>query len=413
MSRVVPRSRRGRIRAAGGVTAVLLAAWLAFGPSGLFRRGDGLNVTRGDLVLSVPVSGALKAVASELIGPPQLNEYGAFKIAFMAPEGADVKAGQPVLGFDTSELQTELDKKRAEADQARQEAQKRRSELDVAAQDTRLQLAEAEAALRRADLKMEIPPELQAGNDVKKAALERDQAAREVSYLKEKAAKDLKAAQAEISRLREIEQRAAGRVVAIQDAISRMTVAAPRAGTVVQIADWRDERRKVGDTLWRTDPVMEIPDLSRMMAVGQVDEADSGRLALGQRITLKLDAHPDVEFSGTLSRIAQAVERKTPISLEKVVSVEVALDTTDRMRMRPGMRFVGKVEVGRVRSTVLAPAVAVVATTHGPTALRRTLFGARATAVQIGARNDEFVEVVSGLEPGDRLARPRVGSARP
>ena len=413
MSWALPRSRGGRLRAAAVGAAVLVSAWLAAGPNGLLRRSDGLTVTRGDLVLSVPVSGTLKAVASERIGPPQLSDFWAFKIAFLAPEGSEVRAGQPVLGFDTSELQTELDKKRAEADQARQEAEKRRGELDVAAQDNRLQLAEAEAALRRADLKMEIPPELQAGKDVKKAALERDQAAREVRYLKEKEANDRKGADAEISRLREIERRAAGRVVTIQDGISRMTVTAPRAGTVIYIANWRDEKRKVGDTLWRDDAVMEIPDLSRMMAVGQVDEADSGRLALGQRVTLRLDAHPDVEFSGTLSRIAQAVERKTRVSLEKVVSVEVALDATDRMRMRPGMRFVGKVEVGRVRSTVLAPAEAVIATPRGPTALRRTLLGARATAVQIGARNDQFVQVLSGLGPGDRLARPRGGGGRP
>ncbi len=408
------RTRRGRLRMAAGMAAVLLGALLAVGARELFQGGDWLAVKRGDLVISVAVSGTLKAVSSESIGPPHLSDYWNFKIAFLAPEGTEVKTGQPVLGLDTSELQRELDKKKAEADQARQEAEKRRSELALAAEDARLRLSEAEATLRRADLKMEIPPELQAGNEVKTAALDREQATKEEAYLKEKEANDRKAAEAEISRLREIERRAAGRVTEIGDAIARMTVTAPRGGTVIYIANWRDEKRKVGDATWRDDTVMEIPDLSRMMAVGQVDEADVGRVALGQRVALRLDAHPDVEFTGNVGGIAQAVERKRGASLEKVVGIEIALDATDRMRMRPGMRFVGKVEVERIPNALLAPVEAVVATPQGPKAFRRTLLGTRETSVRIGARNDEAVQVLSGLEPGDRLARPaQRGGTRP
>jgi multidrug resistance efflux pump len=409
----LPRTRRGRFLAAAAAGAVVLSAWAAVTRVGFRGSGEWTRVKRGELLLTVPVSGTLKAVASELIGPPQVGDTWDYKIAFMAPEGSEVKPGQPVLRFDTSELQRELDKKNAEADQARQEAEKRRSELAVADEDARLQLAEAEAALRRADLKMEIPPELQAGNEVKGAALDREQAGDQVRYLKEKEANDAKAANAEIARLRELERRASGRVGEIRDAIARMTVAAPRTGTVIYLSDWRDEKRKVGDTIWRGDKVMEIPDLSRMMAVGQVDEADAGRLAAGQKVTLKLDAHPDVEFSGTVGRIAQAVERKTRSSIEKVVGVEVALDATDRMRMRPGMRFVGKVEVERITGTVLLPVEAVVTTPEGPVVVRRTLFGRRETRVRTGARNDEFVQVVEGLEAGDSVERrPEGGGGR-
>jgi HlyD family secretion protein len=403
------RTRSSRVRAAACAAAVLLGVCVAVVAGELFQGGKWLEVKKGDLVLTVAVSGTLKAVASEAIGPPQLPRYWSFKIAFLSPEGAEVKAGQPVLRLDTSELQRELDKKRAEADQARQEAEKRQNELAVAAEDARLRLAEAEAALRRADLKMQIPPELQAGNQVKDAALDREQAAKEVEYLKEKQASDRKAAGAEISRFREVERRAAGRVAEIEDAIARMTVTAPRGGTVVYVANWRDEKRKVGDTIWRDDTVIEIPDLSRMMAVGQIDEADAGQLAIGQRVTLKLDAHPAVEFSGSVSRIAQAVERKSRASFEKVVSVEIALDRTDRMRMRPGMRFVGAVQVKSIPGVVLVPVGAVLATPRGPVVRRWTVLGVRETPVRIGLCSADSVQIVSGVRPGDRVMRLEPG----
>ena len=383
--------------------------WASTGGHGA-SRGEPVVVRIGDLVLSVPVAGTLKAVDSDPIGPPQLEREEGFKISFLAPEGAEVRAGEPVLGFDTSALQRELDRKRAEADQARQEAEKRRAEIAVSAEDDGLRQAEAEAALRRADLKLAVPPGLEAGTVVKVAELDREQASRDVAHLKESARGRRLAAEAEIAGLREVERRAAARVLEIQDAIGRLTVTAPRAGTVIYVTNWRDDKKKVGDTIWRTEAVLEIPDLSRMMAVGQVDEADSGRLAVGQRVTLSTAAHPDLAFKGRLVGVAQAVERKDWGSHEKVVAVEIGLDVTDTMRMRPGMRVVGKVEVGRITGAVLVPVDAVTATPEGPTVLRRTAFGWRETKLRLGERNDETVQVLAGVAPGDTVERRYAGA---
>src|SRR5947209_19084166 len=69
------------------------------------RQGEWTAVTRGDLVTGVDVTGTLAALDSGSFGPPQLNDVWDFKIAMMAPEGSETKMGQPVLGFDTTELQ--------------------------------------------------------------------------------------------------------------------------------------------------------------------------------------------------------------------------------------------------------------------------------------------------------------------
>ena len=81
-----------------------------------------------------------------------------------------------------------------------------------------------------------------------------------------------------------------------------MTVKAPRDGTVIYVTNWRDEKMKVGDTCWRGQEVVELPDMSAMMARGQVDEADAGQVSIGQLFRIRLDAHPDVEFTGKVAR---------------------------------------------------------------------------------------------------------------
>jgi HlyD family secretion protein len=49
---------------------------------------------------------------------------------------------------------------------------------------------------------------------------------------------------------------------------------------------------------------MEVSDMSQMLVVAQVDEADVGGLALGQKATVTVQAFPGVEFTGTIREIA-------------------------------------------------------------------------------------------------------------
>jgi multidrug efflux pump subunit AcrA (membrane-fusion protein) len=163
---------------------------------------------------------------------------------------------------------------------------------------------------------------------------------------------------------------------------------------------------KVGDDVWQARKVLEIPDLTRMEAEGFVDEADAGRLAVGQRVRLRLDAHPETEFRGTVKEIANAVTRRDRGNPLKHVQLTIALAETDPQRMRPAMRFQGEVEVERAEGVLLAPAVAVRSTASGPVAYREGFFKPYAVAVEVGRRNDRWVEILAGLEEGDVLVLP-------
>jgi HlyD family secretion protein len=368
------------------------------------RQGEWVRATRGDLVTGFEVTGVLASLSSESLGPPPLPDVWDFKISMLAPEGAEVRRGQPVVGFDTSELQRRLDEKTAEADQARKQIEKERADLSLRTKDERLKLAEAEAKLRKAALKLDAPPDIVGINERKQAEIEHTIAKRETTSARTRLDALEAAARARIELLSSKLEEASAVVARTQDSIRQMMRTAPRDGTVVYATNWRGEKKKIGDSCWKAERVVEIPDLTRMKAEGEVDEADAGRVSVGQRVVLRLDAHPDDELRGTITTAARTVQRKRgtqdPV---KVLRVDIALDKTDPAKMRPGMRFQGTIELGRVKNAVLIPREAVFVSSDGPYVHRRGALDVDLVPVKLGRENDKLVEVLSGLSSGDRV----------
>jgi HlyD family secretion protein len=399
------RRRHGvAILAVAGVLLFFLGGWTVRNKLAADRQGQWIPLTRGDLVSGVEVTGTLAAIESDSLGPPPLEDFWDFKLSMLAPEGSDVKKGQPVLAFDTIELQRRFDNNSAIAEQAKKEIEKTRADVALHREDDQLQLAEAEARLRKYSLKLDMPPDLLGMKERREAEIDHDVAVREVAAIRTRMKSVGVAAAAQI-RLLESKRRQAELVVAsTQSAIRAMTVLAPRDGTVVYITDFRGEKKKVGDSIWRALRVVEIPDLRRMKANGDVDESDAGRVAVGQRVTLRLDAHPDDEFQGTITRASRTVQQqagtRNPV---KVLRVEIALDKSDPAKMRPGMRFQGTVELARARNALLIPREAVFVSDDGPVAYRRGLFSVATVPLTLGRQNEKFFEVRSGLGPDDRV----------
>jgi multidrug efflux pump subunit AcrA (membrane-fusion protein) len=403
-----PRQRRLARFAAGGALLAAVAAlglWLVSARAAASAGGGWVEVRREDLVIGVPVSGTLSSTQAVSLGPPQIEELWDYKISFMAPEGAPVKAGQPVLGFDSSELQQKLLEKMAQRDSAQKELEKRQTNAELSRRDAALQLAEALARQRKASLKVEVPPALVAAKELAKSREDLALANRETAYLKEKMRLEAFQAQTDVDALAKRRDRAAGRVQEMEDAIRRMTVPAPRDGTVVYVATDNGEKKKIGDSCWRGQSVVEIPDLQRMQADGEVDEADAGRVAAGQRVTFRLDSHPDDVFTGRVRGIGGAVRSRSDVNPLKVVKLTIDLDHTDPQRMSPGMRFLGTVEIERAPHVLVAPAEAVFTRPEGPVVYRRSGWGSEPVHPVLGRRNDRLVEIRNGLRPGDMISR--------
>lgn len=389
------------------IGAVLFAlAWLIV--STAFGNGDETSLARtGTLVLGVEVSGTLKAVESSQIGPPHVQHLHRFKISMLAPEGETVTSGQPIVAFDTSELQDKLRERRNEVAEAETRVKKEEVSLAVQISDDTLAMAEAEARLRKSRMANAGPSDLFASIEREKAALDLTMAELEVERLERRIAFSRAAAEARIEALRADLSKARTEVDRLNQAIKSMTRTAPRDGVVTYKTNWRNEKKKVGDNCWRHETVVEIPNLASMMAEGEVQEALSGRISEGQAVDIQLDAHQDTTYRGKVTRVVRAVQEKSWRNPLKIVHVEIALENTDSDRMRPGMRFKGTIEVGRKTDVLLIPVASVFASPNGPAVHLRTAFGSRLVLLQLGDSDGLSIEVLEGLEAGDRVLTTR------
>lgn len=401
---------RRRIWVVAAAIAVVAVAWAAW-PSGGGADGDWIEVKRDDLVIEVEVTGELRAKETAALGPPAIEDLWEFKIAMLAPEGSQARKDRPVMAFDASELDRKLQQKIAEADEAKGKIDKRRADAELARARDALQLAEAEAKARKARLQVEVPAGLQADRALFNARLELEEAEREIGYVKARTEAARRAEEIALSALENQRAAAERRVREIRESIEAMTVKSPRDGTVVFVSNWRDEKKKVGDSVYKTERVIEIPDLGSLAASGNIDEADAGRLRPGQKLTLRLDAHPDVTFGGRIVSIGDTVQRKSWRDPLKVVKLEIELDGTDTRRMRPGMRFRGTVEAERVPGGTLVPLEAVFRADSGPVVYRRSFGGYDVVPVELGQRNATHAVVVKGISAGDRVARRDLAAA--
>ncbi len=404
-------SQRGKL---AWVAAILMAGlglgWLV-GAADPGSRGQRswLRVERRDLVLGIATEGELRAVDSALIGPPQLRRTWNFQISMIGPEGSEVQAGQPVLGFDTTELNQRLRQSVAEADSAEKELEKAVTDLDIQGRQLGLRLEEARARLRQTELKVAASAEVTAAIELEKAGIDKRLAETEIRSLEGSLEQHRIRSRMERATLESKLERARSQVTDQRAAIEQMTVRAPRAGTLILRSDWRGQKKQVGDRVWRAEKVVEIPDLSAMEGAAEVDEQAAGRLAEALPVTFRLDAYPDREYRARVGLIRRAVQAKSRQNPSKIVKLTLELEQTDTERMRPGMRFVGTIAAETIADALSVPAACVGSDESGAFVEVRGgpvgFFGSRKVYPEFGRRNDDYVEVLSGLSAGDRVLR--------
>lgn len=368
------------------------------------------DVKRDDLVVGVEVEGVLQAVDSTDIKPPALGNVWNFKIASLALEGSEVAPGDPVIGFDASDQIHQLETMQNEAEAAQKKLDKKRDDAQLARRDDELKIAEAEAALRKATLKTDAPPDLVGSVAQREIELDAQAAQLALEAARHRADQIQHSNDAEVQRLLGKVSYARDRVAQLKQTVARMQVTAPRAGTIVYAASDAGEKHKIGDSVWRMEDVLQIVGLGHMLGDGQVDEVDMARLAEHQPVVLRLDALPDVQLHGAITSLARTVQVKSRTDPSKIVKLKIAIDPT-KVPLRPGMRFRGQVETEHLRGVIQVPSDAVFATADGPVAYRSTGAGLERVRLELGRRTQAMIEVKAGLRPGDRVSRTDPGAA--
>jgi len=290
------------------------------------------------------------------------------------------------------------------------EAQAELSARAVEIARARNQVLEAEARVEQARVELE-----QANADAQRlqtlfqegAVSEQDA---ELAQTAARAAQQiLRSAQAQVSIQEKAVAAARKRVVAQQAAIAQAEERQSHAKLISPIAGIvKGKTTEPGNLVREGDEIVKLGDFSQIKVAVNISELQLGQISIGQSVQVKLDAFPDREFPGRVTRISPAAD---PVARQ--VPVEV---TIPNINGRLGSGLLARVSFTSPNSQgVVVPATALsdlegnVATLFVVT-VRDRQAQAEARKVIIGDRADGQASIASGLEAGERFV---VRSSKP
>jgi HlyD family secretion protein len=323
--------------------------------------------------------------------------------------GDRVRQGQTLARIDdslldaaTAEAAAELASRRAEIGQLQSQV----SDAQTQVEQNRLQLQQAEFDAARYE-------------SLAKAGAVSQQQAQQSRTQARTAAQVLRSAQAKVRDRQQAIGVANSRIAAQQAVVAQQqrrgsyaVVTAPLAGVVLTRSTEQGNLVQVGNELVR------LGDFSQAKVTVQVSELDLANVRVGGAATVRLDAFPQQEFEGRVRRVSPAAN---PTS--RLVPVELAIPnptgrvgsgllararfvqpTTDRVVVP--LSALQKDRSGAVNSPNRGQAEAKTQPTKGKIFVV-TQAGAQANVVArsvgLGERLDGKVEIVSGLNPGERF----------
>jgi len=152
--------------------------------------------------------------------------------------------------------------------------------------------------------------------------------------------------------------------------------------------------------------VMTLGDIERVFVRGKVDEADIGRVRLGQQARITTETFRDKVFEGRVTQIS-------PIGVEKdnvtTFQVEVSIDNPGK-ELKANMSANAEIMLEQFPNSLLLPEAAVVYDAQKKAFVDVVDPGAktgrRRVPVKVGVGNGTRMQVLSGLKAGDKVVLP-------
>jgi multidrug resistance efflux pump len=428
------------------VVVMFIFVFAGIGMAGLFlakdRGEDEIEtaiVKKGSLIVSIKESGVLKAKHCSLLNAPRgRGWWGGIKITKLAPEGGSVKKDDPVVWFDTTQIEKELKDIEFGMKTSRTNLEKSLEALKLRRKSHTLSLREARANFHLAKLELQrLEGSLQRTERLVKAKLipsknleeARNEYFRARLKLEEREATYRKVEEEESSaeRLEEIDIELTGkrfgwqekRYEELKKSMEISVGYAPADGIVIYQRKWsggRAPKIKEGDQVHAGHPIVSIPDLREMLVISQVDETEISRVKLGQNARIKVDAFPGLELNGRINLIGALAIYRTQaegagsVSEEessgfKVFELTIQVENPDP-RLRPGMTCGIDIIIEELKDALYIPVDAVLAkgSKKRVTVLKDSREEER--EILLGGQNDENVVVLEGLSIGEMVKLP-------
>jgi HlyD family secretion protein len=398
-----------------GVVAALLALGAFLPLTGMLAdRDPDVPVVRAErevFALRVPAQGNLRSVRATPVSVPS-GVPGPFRIAWLAPDGARVRAGEVVVRFDSTELVKELADARDDGQSSRLKIGKQevqgQAELEKLDRDARLAREELEAArqFQKKDDTIYSRHEIIESDIDRELARDKEEHARDARRTRQK----LDATELQLLAIER--RRAELKRSQAEQGLRSLEVTAPHDGVLILKRDFRGDPVRVGDSVWNGQPLAEIPDLAEMEAEVFVLEADAGGLAPGRRAAVVLESQPDVSWPAEIRRVDPLAKPRLRGSPVQYFAVVLKLARTDPQVMKPGQRVRATLFLEEKQDALAVPRQAVFEQDGKKIVYLRRGGTFEPVEVTLGPSSMGRVVLEKGVEPGDEVAlvdptRPR------
>ena len=281
---------------------IIILIIIAAGVFALFRDKEPeikfrtINVSKGDIREIVTASGTVNAVTTVLVGTQVSGTIKHIYVDF----NSQVKKDQLIVQIDPAIFEAQVEQARANLLSARANLEK------------------ADAALVDAKRTFDRTKELYQRNLIARSELDTAETNHETSK-----------AQVEVAKAQIVQTEAALKLAETNLKYTR--IVSPVDGIVVS------RNVDVGQTVaasFQTPTLFTIAqDLTKMQINTNVDEADIGKIKMGQPVEFNVDAYPEIIFNGKVWQI-----RIAPITVQNVVTYDVVIKMDNpELKLKPGM----------------------------------------------------------------------------
>ncbi len=398
MDREIPKEVRDKERkkkfikygAIGVVAVVCIAVLISFMRSSVNRKDLVFSeVDNGTIEVSVSASGKVVPAFEEIINSP-INT----RIVEVYRKGGDsVDIGTPILKLDLQSTETEYKKLLDEEQMKRYQLEQLKVNNSTYLSDLAMQVKISAMKLNRMEVELRNERYLDSlgsgtTDKVRQAELNFNTGKLELEQLRQQYAneKEVKAADLKV---KELEFNIFSKSLAeMKRTLDDAQIRSPRKAILTYI------NNQVGAQVAEGSQVAIISDLSHFKVEGEIADTYGDRVAAGGRAIVKIG---NEKLEGTVSSV-------TPLSKNGVISFIVQLNEDNNKRLRSGLKtdvyVMNAVKEGVLR---LSNASYYVGRGEYELFVQDSKDEIVKRKVQLGDSNFEYVEVVSGLKPGDKV----------
>ncbi len=341
--------------------------------------GEGVVVPQSEVIILSPASSIIKQILKEV--------------------GSHVDMGEPIIILDPSPIQAEIESiqdqlavKQNSIRKNRLNARSTKVDLDYNVQVKNLRIASLKSDLADQEQLLDVGGISPAKYE--KTRQELELAEKDLVMVKEKNSIKLQQLEADEEGLRlqiDMQEKV---LAAREEALSKMIIRAPSAGIILSIMG------KVGEKVNSDRLLIEMSDLTNFKIKGKADDDFSEQIKTGTKVYVRIDNQ----------RLSGVVGTVSPVIRDRNIEFDVNLHQSNHFKLRPNLNVALDI-VSAERDSVLrisnGPAIGrgrdhqVYVISSGRAALRE---------IRTGLKTEEYVEVVEGLEEGDRVVISDISS---